>query len=172
MLYSDTNNWGTPQEWDDSKVVAKVMANPSMLNMPQESFTMAINELKMNEAHFQMMWDKTLIAVPFMVPTKEKTLQSIESVMSGPAANDYYQAAAFYLEAGMDMEKAHSWISKAVEMNPEAFWMHTRKSLIEEKMGDKKAAIKTAKTALAIAEKAGNADYVKINMDNIKKWGR
>ena len=26
IFYSDTNNWGTPQKWDDSKVAAKVNA--------------------------------------------------------------------------------------------------------------------------------------------------
>jgi hypothetical protein len=171
ILYSDTNNWGTPKKWDDSKVVAKATVKPMMLNMAQESFTMAINELKMDSAHLEIMWDKTLVAAPFSVPSSEKTMASIEKVMAGPAANDYYSAASFYLDAGMDMKKAHNWISKAVEMQPEAYWMQTKKSLIEEKMGDKKAAIDSAKTALNAAEKAGNADYVKINTDNLKKWG-
>ncbi len=171
VLYSDTNNWGTPEKWEESKVVAKAMVKPMMLNMAQESFTMAINELKMDGAHLEIMWDKTLVAVPFSVPTSEKTMASIEKVMAGPAANDYYAAASFYLDADMNLRKAHEWISKAIELNPEAFWMHTKKSLIEEKMGYKPAAIASAKTALEIAQKRGNADYVKINTDNLKKWG-
>lgn len=171
MLYSDTGNWGLPGNWDDSKVVAKVMAKPSMLNRSQESFTMAINEVTMDGAHLQMMWDKTLVAVPFTVPTAAKTLANIDKAMAGPGANDYYAAASFYVDANMDMKKAHDWISKAVDMRPEAFWMHTKKSLIEEKMGDKKAAIASAKKAMTIAKENDNADYVKINTDNLKKWG-
>jgi tetratricopeptide (TPR) repeat protein len=171
MLYSDTGNWGLPGNWDDSKVVAKAMAKPSMLNRSQESFTMAINEVTMDGAHLQMMWDKTLVAVPFTVPTAAKTLANIDKAMAGPGANDYYAAASFYVDANMDMKKAHDWISKAVDMRPEAFWMHTKKSLIEEKMGDKKAAIASAKKAMTIAKENDNADYVKINTDNLKKWG-
>jgi len=171
MLYADTSNWGTPREWDASKVVATATVPVQSLKMAQESWTMAIGELAMDKAHLQMMWDKTLVQVPFTVPTGDKTQASIDKVMAGPGANDYYQAAAFYLEAGKDMKQAHDWISKAVELRPEAFWMFTRKALIEEKMGDAKAAVNTAKTALAIAQKAGNADYIKINTDNLKRWG-
>jgi tetratricopeptide (TPR) repeat protein len=171
VLYKNADNWGLPREWDDDMVAAKTMVKPTMLAESQESFTVAINHLKMDMAHLEIMWDKTKVAIPFTVPTKDKTMASIDRAMSGPSANDYYSAAAFYLEADEDMEKAHEWISKAVEMRPNAFWMQTRKSLIEEKMGNKKMAIESAKKAKEMAEQAGNKDYVKINNDNLKKWG-
>ena len=171
MLYTDTNNWGNPAEWDPSKIAASVMAKTEKLNMPQESWTIAINELSMDGAHLQMMWDETLVRVPFTVPTQAKTMANIKRAMSGPSANDYYQAAAFYLEADQDMDQAHEWITKATEMNPKAFWIFTRKSLIEEKMGNKQAAIASAKKALALAKERGNQDYVKINQDNLARWG-
>lgn len=171
MLYSDTSNWGTPGKWDDSKVVATTTVEVSKLKNAQESWTMAINELTMDGAHLQMMWDETMVAVPFTVPTAAKTQASIDKVMAGPAANDYYSAATFYLDANKDLPQAHQWITKAVEANPDAFWMHRRKSLIEAKMGNKSAAIASAKTSLELAKKAKNADYVKLNEDSLKEWG-
>jgi hypothetical protein len=173
LLYSDTSNWGTPGTWDESKVVAVATVETSMLKNAIESWTMAINELSMEGAHLQMMWDKTMVAVPFTVPTAAKTLASIEKVMAGqePEANDYYSAATFYLDANMDLQQAHDWISKAVDVRPEAFWMHRKKALIEAKMGNKSAAIATAMTSLALAEKAGNMDYVKLNKDSLMEWG-
>jgi hypothetical protein len=39
-------------------------------------------------------------------------------------------------------------------------------------MGDKAGAIETAKQSLAAAEKANNADYVKMNKDSIQEWSR
>lgn len=170
-LYTDTNNWGTPGKWDDSKVAAKLNVRTERLKDTHESWTMAIGEMSMDKAHLQMMWENTRVQIPFTVPTAAKTQASIDKVMAGPSANDYYQAAIFYLDTDKDMKKAHEWISKAVEMRPEAFWMHTRKALIEEKMGDKAAAIATAKKALKQAESRPNADYVKINKDNLKRWG-
>jgi hypothetical protein len=173
MLYSDASNWGTPGTWDESKVVASVTVESAMLKNAVESWTMAINELSMEGAHLEMMWDKTMVAIPFSVPTAAKTLASIEKVMAGPEpeANDYYSAATFYLDANMNLKQAHEWISKAVDAMPEAFWMHRKKSLIESKIGDKAAAIASAITSMELAEKAGNMDYVKLNKDSLMEWG-
>jgi hypothetical protein len=171
MLYTDTNNWGNPGTWDDDKVAATATVETSKLKNPVESWTMAINELTMEGAHLQMMWDETMVAVPFTVPTAAKTQASIDKVMAGPAANDYYSAATFYLDANKDLQQAHEWISKAVEARPEAYWMHRKKSLIEAKMGNKSAAIASAKTSLSLAQKANNMDYVKLNTDSLKEWG-
>lgn len=171
MFYTDTENWGVPRSWDESKVAATVTVPVNMLDNAQESFTIAINELTMNSAHLQIMWEKTMVAIPFTVPTEVKTQASIDRVMNGPGANDYYAAASFYMDADQDLKKAHEWMTKATEMRPEAFWMFRKKSLIEAKLGDTKAAIATAKQSLELAKKAGNDDYVKMNTDSLKEWG-
>ncbi len=118
-----------------------------------------------------MWWENTYAGVPFEVPTKAKAMKSIEAAMGGPTANDYYGAASYYFQEGMEMEKAKEYVDKAVAMNPEAFWMMRQQSLIYAKMGDKDGAIAAAKKSLAAAEKAGNADYVKMNTDSLKEWG-
>ncbi|QJP35000.1 DUF2911 domain-containing protein [Nonlabens sp. Ci31] len=171
MLYNDTSNWGNPRTWDEDKVVATATVETKKLKNEVESWTMAINEVSMEGAHLQMMWDETLVAVPFSVPTAAKTQASIDKVMAGPSADDYYSAATFYLDANKNLQQAHEWISEAVEARPEAYWMHRKKSLIEAKMGNKSAAIASAKTSLTLAEEAKNMDYVKLNTDSLKEWG-
>ena len=98
-------------------------------------------------------------------------IESIEAVMGGPSANDYFSAALYYLQEDMDLNKAKMWIDKAVAMNDKAFWMSRQQSLIYAKLGDKAGAIKAAKKSLADAKAANNADYVKMNMDSLKEWG-
>ena len=49
-----------------------------------------------------------------------KAIKSIESVMNGPSANDYFAAASYYFEEGKDLSKAKEWIDKAVSMNDKA----------------------------------------------------
>lgn len=49
------------------------------------------------------------------------------------------------------------------------FWYLRQQSLILAKAGDKKGAIKAAKASLAGAEKAGNADYIKMNKEFLAK---
>lgn len=171
IFYSDTNNWGTPQDWDDSKVAAKTNIEVYTMPMDVESFTMSIDQLHNDGATLGILWANVYIGVPFEVPTSEKAVKSIESVMNGPSANDYFAAASYYHEEGKDLSKAKEWIDKAVSMNDKAFWMMRRQSLIYAQMGDTKGAIEAAKKSMAAAEAAGNADYVKMNKDSLKEWG-
>lgn len=173
VFYSDTNNWGTPQEWDDNKVAAKTTVKSYPMEYSVESFTMDISNLSNKSATIAILWDKTYLAVPFEVPTDAAVVASIEKAMAGPGAGDYYSAAVYYLQEGKDMEKATKWIDKAVEMTKDKprFWFLRQQSLIHAAAGDKAGAIAAAKKSLVGAEEAGNADYVKMNKDSLKEWG-
>jgi len=170
-LYTDTNNGGTPRKWDDAKVAAKTTIQTQQMPMEMNTFTIVIDDLTNNSAVLSMIWETTVASVKIEVPTVEKASKSIEAAMKGPSANDYYSAASYFFEEGKDLGKAKEWIDKAVSMNPKAFWMMRRQSLIYAKMGDKKGAIKAAKKSLEVAKAAKNADYVKMNQDSLKEWG-
>ncbi|BAO56654.1 DUF2911 domain-containing protein [Nonlabens marinus] len=171
IFYSNTDNWGTPADWDDSLVAARVMATPVKMANASENFTIAINNLKTDGASLDMMWDKTMVSVPFNVPTDEKMLASINRIISGPTAADYFSAASFYLETGKDIKQAKEWIDMAAAKSPNAYWMWRTKSLIEAKMGDKNAAIESAKKSMALAAAAPNPDYVRLNKISLEEWG-
>ncbi|WP_103068584.1 DUF2911 domain-containing protein [Aquimarina sediminis] len=171
IFYSDANNWGTPQKWDDAKVGAKVTVKANTIPMNVETFTIMFSDFKMDSAIINFLWANTEAAVKLEVPSKEKAIASIEKAMAGPSANDHYQAATFYKAIG-EIAKAKENIDKAISIRKEpAFWYHRQQSLIYAKSGDKAGAIKAAKTSLELAEKAGNADYVKMNKDSIAEWG-
>lgn len=173
IFYSDTENWGTPQKWDDAKVAAKTTVQVYPMPMPIETFTISFDDLHNNGATLGLLWEKTYVGVEFEVPTVAKATKSIEAAMAGPSANDYYAAASYYFDEGKDLDKAKSWIDKAVAMDEEgrAFWIMRKQSLIYAKMGDKQGAIEAAKRSLASAEAAGNNDYAKLNKDSLKEWG-
>lgn len=170
-FYTDTNNWGLPATWDESKIAAKVTAKTYALPMTVETFTISFDDLAMDGANLGMMWDKTYVAVPFKVMTDKKVTASIDRVMNGPSANDYYAAAVYYLETDGDINKAKTWIDKAVSMRDDAFWFKRQQSLIYAKAGDTKGAIKAAKASMEQAQKAGNMDYVALNKKSLKEWG-
>lgn len=173
MFYNDTNNWGTPRNWDDSKVVATAKVEVHEVPFVVETFTLDINNIKNSSATLDMIWEKSYAAIPFTVPTDEAVLKSINNVMSGPGVNDYYSAAVYYLQENKDMKQAMKWIDKAVEMTKDEprFWILRQQSLIHAKAGDKAGAIAAAKSSLEHAEKAGNKGYVKMNQDSLKEWG-
>ena len=172
IFYSDATNWGTPAKWDDTKVALTATAEVSEFPLSMETFTILLNNLKNDSAELSIVWENTMVSLPIKFPTDAKTLASIEKVMNGPSANDYFAAGSYYHDAKIDNKKALEWVNKAIEMQDGApYWMLRRKSLIQADLGMKKEAIATAKLSLAAAEKAGNADYVKMNKDSLKEWG-
>lgn len=172
IFYSDSNNWGNPQQWDDSKVALKATAAVSELPFAMETFTIFLDDLKSDGAVLNFVWENTVASLPFTVPTDAKTLASIEKVMNGPTANDFFAAGSYYHDSGKDKKKALEWVNKAISMQETPpFWMLRKKSLIQADLGMKKEAIATAKLSLEGAQNANNADYVKMNQDSLKEWG-
>ncbi len=171
-FYADASNWGTPQEWDESKVAAVAKATVNAMPMEVQTFTMSFDNISNNTAHLGMIWENTYVGVPITFFTDKQVSASIDKVMAGPASGDYFSAAVFYLESGKDINKAKMWIDKAIEMREQpAFWYHRQQSLIYAKAGDKGGAVKAAKKSLELAETAGNDDYVALNKKSLKEWG-
>ena len=173
VFYTEYQAGGAPAELDESKVALKVNAKVNAMEHPSENFTIAFGDLSDGvSGNMYIMWDKTIVWVKIETPTDEMAVASIEKAMSGPSANDYFSAASYYRSSGKDLNKALEWVTKAVEMNPNAFWMSRQKSLIQADLGDKNGAIASAKVSLAASEKAGNDDYIKMNKESIAEWSK
>ncbi len=176
IFYSATDNWGLPKTWDESKVALRTTVKPETLNKPVESFTISLNNLSNDSATLDLAWERTMVSVPFTVPTNKVAMNSIEKALAGPSAGDYFSAAQYFYQTENDLNKALTWINNAVSLTPEGkdtpFWYLRLKSLIQAKLGDKKGAIATAKSSLDGAKKAGNGDYEKMNKDSIAEWSK
>jgi len=172
IFYNDGKAFGTPKELDAQYVAAKATIKTYAMEYNVESFTMGFGNLSNNGASLDFIWEKTYLTLPFEVPTDKAVSAAIDKVMNGPDANDYYTAAVYYSNSGKDINQAKTWMEKAMAMSETPrFWQLRQQSLIYAKAGDKKAAIATAKKSLEASEKAGNADYVKMNKESIAKWG-
>lgn len=173
MLYTDATNWGTPRNWDDAKVAVKVTVDAQKVKSTIETFTITFDDLTNNSAVLGIMWENTYVGLQFETPTDKMVSSSINKVMNGPTANDMYGAAVYYLQAGKDINKAQEWIDTAVKMTSDKprFWFLRQQSLIHAKAGKTATAIAAAKQSLALAEKANNAGYVKMNKASLKEWG-
>lgn len=171
-FYTDTNNWGTPREWDASKVAATVSAKSMKTPANVERFTMMIDNMTDGGADLVIAWADTQVAVPFTVPTDELVMGTIEKTMAGPSANDYYSAGRYYRDSGKDLNVALEYINKALELGGDKFWIVRQKALTLAKMGKYKDAIKVAEKSIALAKEAGNEGYVKNNMKSIAEWSK
>ena len=80
----------------------------------------------------------------------------------------YFNAAMYYMENGKDMNKALDWINKAIEQNPNAFWVHHQKANALAKLGRKQEAVAAANKSIELAKAAKNDDYVALNEKLLK----
>lgn len=173
-FYEDTENWGTPKEWDEGKVALQTEAKLIPLPAGMETFVILFDNIRNDSAMLDFVWENTVARIKVEVPTEEKTMQSIKTAMAGnPTANDYFAAASYYLSQEKDLKKALGWMNKAIEMNDQEapFYILHQKAKIEAKLGMKKDAVKTAKKSLKGAEKAENAHYINENKSLLKELG-
>src|SRR5690606_10922160 len=112
IFYTDTNNWGVPQEWDASKVAATVKVEVYPMEETIETFTITFDDLHNNGATLGMLWENVYVGVKFVVPTVAKATKSIEETMSKPdlTANDYFAAGSYYFSEGMNLQQAKEWV--------------------------------------------------------------
>jgi len=171
-FYTDHKGGGAPQNLDDSKVALKTTAKIESIPVPIQSFTMSFDDLTADSGVLGMMWENTYAGVKFNVPTNAIAQASIDKVMGGPTANDYYGAASYYRNTGKDLNQALTWVTKATELRKDAFWMTREKSLILAALGNKKGAIEAAKVSLATAKEANNAAFIKMNTESIAEWSK
>lgn len=173
-FYTDTENWGNPEKWDDSKVAAKTTAKVIPLPFEMETFSISIDDLTINSAKLNFLWSNVYVETKIEVPTDKKVMGSIEKTMkAGAKMEDYLAAANYYYNAGKDIDQAKKWIDEGMKLNKDPkFYQLRQQSLIYAKAGDKKGAIDLAKKSLAAAQKAGNEDYIKMNEDSIKEWSK
>ena len=176
IFYTATDNWGTPENWDEKKVAVQINVDPIALGNNVETFTIGINNLTNDSGSLDISWEKTMVSVKFDVPTQKTANASIEKALAGPTAGDYFSSGQYYLQSNGDLGKALDYLNKAIAMTKPGtdvpFWYQRQKSLIQAKMGDKAGAIATAKLSLAGAQKEKNDDYVKMNNDSIKEWSK
>ena len=172
-FYSEFKGNGAPKELDDAKIAAKVTADVVKMPMKIETFTATFDDLTNNSAVLGFLWEDVYVGVPFSVDTDKAVMASIDEVMKGkPDANAYYAAAVYFKNEDKDINKAVTWVDKAIEMTKDdpKFWMLRQQSLIHAKAGKTETAIAAAKKSLELAKKAGNDDYVKMNTNSLKEW--
>ena len=173
IFYLSTDNWGLPENWNESYVVLRTTVKENALPTPVETFTIGINGLDPNFGYLEMAWENSHVALKFEVPTAKNAIASIEKTLGGPNSNDYFAASQYLFQSNGNIETARTYVDKSLDMTTDKPYFILRlKSLIQAKQGDKKGAVETAKASLAAAEAANNQDYVKLNKDSIAEWSR
>jgi hypothetical protein len=149
--------------------VVSIKVPVKTMDLKVETFTMGIGNITNTSATLDIMWENTLISIPFTNDIDSKIMAQIKQKLDGPTQGDYYAMSQYYFDSGKELPKALEFVDKALAKG-ERFWMLRHKSLVMAKMGDKKGAIEAAKKSLAAATEAKNMDYVRMNEKSIAEW--
>ena len=160
IINKGSASWGTDYKQQDD--IFRVKVKPAKLNEPVESFTMQFANVKPTSTDLQIMWDRTSVAISITTDIDKKIMGQIDDVMKKDS-RPYFQAAAYYLENGKDLNQALLWFDKAIEQNPTGFYIYYQKALALKKLGRKDEAKAVSQKSMQMAKEQKNDDYVRLN---------
>ncbi len=174
IFYAETDVWGVPRNWDESKVVLKTRVDS--YNLPEsikaETLQISFDFLTNDAAVMAILWDNSYVPVRINVPTTKNVMLKISEVLNNkPTFSDYYKAAVFMNDQKIDSKKALEYMELAMNSNENPrFWQLRQYSLILAENKLFKRAISVAKKSLKMAKKSGNENYTKMNEASIQSW--
>lgn len=174
LTIPDKDNWTliiskdatvtSPSDYKQENDIVRVNAKPMTMKEKMETFTMQFADVKPNSCELHLMWENTAVSLPITTDVESKVMKQIDDQMNKDN-RPYFAAAVYYLQNGKDLNQALAWFDKAIEAQPDAFWVHHQRANCLAKLGRKKEARDAAEKSKALAMTAKNDDYVKLNND-------
>ncbi len=136
-----------------------------------ETFTIGFSDLQAaGQATLTLSWDNVIVPININTGVQKTVLKNIDQLLAGPTTADYYRIGVYYRSIGKDLETALKYVQKTTKGDKPRFWQLRQEALILADLKRYKEAMEVSKKSMELAEKAGNADYVKMNKDSIKAW--
>ena len=161
----------SPAAYKPEMDVVRVTADVSKTKSATESFTMQFANIKPASCDLHIMWDKSTVVLPISTEVDSKIMANIEQAMKGDKP-PYYQAAVYYMENGKDLNQSLTWFNKAVEAQPNAFWIQHQWANCLAKLGKVSEAKAAAQKSKELAIEAKNDDYVALNDKLLKELAK
>lgn len=150
------------QAYKQENDVLRFSVKPETLPYFTETFEIEIANVKTNQVDIELIWEKTSVSFRVSTDLDSKLSKQIADVM-GKDSRPYYQSANWYYENGKDLKIALEWVNKAVDANPDAFWVLHLKAKIQKSLKDYNGALATAAISLEKAKADGDDAYVRNN---------
>ncbi len=154
------NNSGTSGYTEADDVVRFTVPVYTLDIQPIETFSMQFDEIKPESCDLLLMWGKKIVVIPISTKIKERLKTNMEQALKGDKP-PYWQAANYYYDWEKDYQKALNNVNRALETNPDAFYMYMLRAKINKELGNTADAKADALKCKELATKANNEDYVK-----------
>jgi tetratricopeptide (TPR) repeat protein len=170
ILNKNTKLWGSDGYKQEEDMI-RFTVKPDMNNTFTETMLFAFDNIKIDAADVNLMWEKMKLTFRINVDTETKAIANIRKAV-GEAENTYrtYNASATYLlDANKEPLQALDWAKKSVGMQ-EKFWNVYTLSRAYAANNMYKEAISAAEKSLKLSQEAKQEAYVKMNQKNIEEW--
>ena len=155
ILNTGTGNWGADgysKENDVARFTVKSMA----METEVQTFTIDISDITFTTCKIELMWEKTKVVLPVTAHNGESVETNIDKAINHPQPLPYFQAANYYYETNQKTDIASSYVNKALEQDPKAFYIWYLKARIERRKGNNDEAISAAKKSMEMAKGSAN----------------
>ena len=170
ILNSNTEYWGTG-DYNSEFEVMQVDADVTALGDHVETFTIGVNSIGGDFASLDLMWEKTKVSVKLGAKSIDQAKKNIAAELAKDSVDfrAYNSSARYYVDNGLDLDKAVQWAKQSVEMD-KRFWNVYTLSLAHAARKEYKEAMNAAEMSKALAVEAEYQPYVKMNTENMAKW--
>lgn len=159
MFYKDLTLGGNVADYKAENEVLKVTVKPVATAAKTETFTMDFADMAPTSTTLNLMWANTQVPVKITTDIDAKIMKNIENTIVKDS-RPFGQAANYYYENDKDLNQALTWVNKALEQNPKAYWNMMLKANIEHKMKNYAAAIASAEKTVTMATEDQDDSYV------------
>ncbi len=167
ILSKNPKQWGAYQykETDD---LLRFNVKPQTLTKKVETFTIDFENVTTKSAVISLAWENTKVGFNVTVDQSKEIIASIDAAMQSEK-KPYFQAAQYYFNNNLDIQKASEWVKEADKENTSAPHIKYWKARILAKAGDSAGAKQAAQEGVAMATKSNNQEYIKLNSQVLKE---
>jgi hypothetical protein len=161
ILNKTTKQWGA-YEYKQADDFLRFKVTPLKTAKLTETFALQFTDIKATQGELHLMWEHTDVPLHITTDVDTRVMAGIDAAMQGEK-KPYFAAAQYYYENNKDLNKALEWITEAEKTDAKAPYYKLWKARIQLKMGNKAAAVATAKEGARLAKEAKNDEYVRLN---------
>ncbi len=163
ILNTGTGNWGA-DGYSKENDVARFTVKSIAMETEVQTFTIEVSDITFTTCKIELMWEKTKVVLPVTAHNGESVETNIDKAINHPQPLPYFQAANYYYETNQKTDIASSYVNKALEQDPKAFYIWYLKARIERRKGNKDEAIAAAQKSMELAKGSANeAEYIANN---------
>lgn len=165
ILNTGTGNWGS-DGYSKENDVLHVKVKPSKNEAIYQTFAINIVDLTYTSCKLEIVWEKTKLLIPIVADNEINIEKNIDKAINHPSI-PYFQVANYYNENNKNLDKALTYVNKALEADPSAYYMWHLKAKLEKKLGHYEQAIAAAKKSIEAAKDGSSAEEYRRNNEKI-----